>query len=598
MKNVKIRTKLFTIVIFMLAGLILTGIFSLLFMSTINDNVTEIADNWLPSSNVANEMNTALSDVRIQEFKHIVSTDDKVMEEVNTKLDSLAAHFDDLYRQYSGMAINETDQAMLQNIKSTWDKYLTMGEEMIQLSAQGKTKEALAAMNGESLSVFNDLTAQCLNLVEYNKSGSDQANKTADIAYKSAVKMMITLVVVISLIAVAFSIYIVRGIVKAVTEIDGVARKIADGELNESIHYQSRDELGMLAVNFNKTVTRLRDYVNYIDEVAKVLEEIAAGNLVFRLTYDYAGEFAKVKNALENISDSLNQTLMQINQSSEQVASGSDQVASGSQALSQGATEQASSVEELAATINEISEQVNKNAEQAVNASKKAAQVGDQIMSGNEHMQEMTEAMKEISDKSSQIGKIIKTIEDIAFQTNILALNAAVEAARAGAAGKGFAVVADEVRNLASKSADASKDTAVLIEGSIKAVDKGTQIADLTASQLLEVVEGAKDIVTTINGIADASKRQADSIHQVTLGVDQISSVVQTNSATAEESAAASEELSGQAQILKGLVGRFQLKKTTDMSSTNSNEREHTRSAPAPQALSYQPKQISYGDKY
>ena len=234
--------------------------------------------------------------------------------------------------------------------------------------------------------------------------------------------------------------------------------------------------------------------------------------------------------------------------------------------MSQGATEQASSIQELAASITEISNQVNQNAENAENASKKATNVGDQIISSNEHMQEMTSAMKEISEKSSQIGKIIKTIEDIAFQTNILALNAAVEAARAGEAGKGFAVVADEVRSLASKSAEASKDTSLLIEGSIQAVNKGTEIADITASQLLEVVSGAKDIVTTIDNIANASKQQANSVRQVTVGVDQISSVVQTNSATAEESAAASEELSGQAQILKELVNRFRLK--TDTSET------------------------------
>ena len=560
MKNLKIRTKLFILVVFMMAGIITIGISSLLFMSSINDNTTEIASNWLPSTILAEEMNTAVSDVRTQEFKHVVSQDAKEMDQVNTKLDQLSESFINMQKQYNELAVNETDRQLLSDIQRAWDSYLAEGEPMIKLSAENKTSEAMAIMNGEHLDNFEKLTNKCLELVQFNKAGSDAANDQADVAYAVAQKLTVGLLFGLSVVTVLFAFYIVHSITKPVNEIDSVARKIADGELNESIQYQSKDELGVLAVNFNKTVTRLRDYVNYIDEISSVLNEVADGNLLFKLTYDYAGEFAKVKTALEHISDSLNTTLTQINQSSEQVASGSDQVASGSQALSQGATEQASSIEELAATINDISQQVSQNAESAKNASRQASIVGEQITVSNDSMKHMTNAMNEISEKSSQIGKIIKTIEDIAFQTNILALNAAVEAARAGEAGKGFAVVADEVRNLASKSAEASKDTAHLIEGSMQAVEKGTQIANSTAEQLSQVVSGAQEIVNTIDGIADASQRQADSIKQVTTGVDQISSVVQTNSATAEESAAASEELSGQAQILKSLVSKFRLK--------------------------------------
>lgn len=560
MKNLKIRTKLFILVVFMMAGIIIIGISSLLFMSTINDNTTEIASNWLPSTILAEEMNTAVSDVRTQEFKHVVSQDAKEMDKVNTKLDQLSETFIRMQKQYNELAVNETDRQLLSDIQKAWDSYLAEGESMIKLSAENKTTEAMAIMNGEHLDNFDSLTGKCLELVQFNKSGSDAANEQADIAYAVAQKLTIGLLSGLSVVTVLFAFYIVHSITKPVSEIDNVARKIADGELNESIRYQSKDELGVLAVNFNKTVTRLRDYVNYIDEISSILNEVADGNLLFQLTYDYAGEFAKVKTALEHISDSLNTTLTQINQSSEQVASGSDQVASGSQALSQGATEQASSIEELAATINDISQQVSQNAESAKNASRQASIVGEQITVSNDSMKHMTIAMNEISEKSSQIGKIIKTIEDIAFQTNILALNAAVEAARAGEAGKGFAVVADEVRNLASKSAEASKDTANLIEGSMQAVEKGTQIANSTAEQLSQVVSGAQEIVNTIDDIATASQRQSDSIRQVTTGVDQISSVIQTNSATAEESAAASEELSGQAQILKNLVSKFRLK--------------------------------------
>lgn len=381
-----------------------------------------------------------------------------------------------------------------------------------------------------------------------------------------------------------------RTILRPVREIDSVARRIAEGKLDETIHYQSGDEFGQLAGNFNQTVSRLRDYVNYIDEISKVLNEISDGNLQFELSYAYEGEFAKVKDALLGISQSFNRTLAQINQSADQVSAGSDQVSAGAQALSQGATEQAASVQELAATISEISHHVKENAESAGEASRKAVHTGEQIDQSNQRMRDLTDAMAEISSASGEIGKIIKVIEDIAFQTNILALNAAVEAARAGAAGKGFAVVADEVRNLAGKSAEASKSTAALIEGSIRSVENGAQIARETAQSLMKAVEGARSVVETVSRISHASNDQATAIAQVTQGVEQISGVVQTNSATAQQSAAASEELSAQAQTLKNLVGGFRLKGDSGFAALEFEE--EPPAAPAHNVRSYSP------DKY
>lgn len=380
-------------------------------------------------------------------------------------------------------------------------------------------------------------------------------------SFYSAVKTIITIYVLGVVVLILLISLISLSISRPLKKLAVVAEKIADGDLNVKVDVASSDETGLVARAMAKTAARLNDYIHYIDEISQILNQIAENNLVFELKYSYDGEFYKMKESMLRIKKMLTSTLEQISQTSSDVSSGADNVSSGAQALSQGTTEQASSIEELAATITEISGQVRENAKDSQEANGLVMQVSNELTASNRQMQELKKAMDDIDRSSGEIGKIIKTIEDIAFQTNILALNAAVEAARAGEAGKGFAVVADEVRNLASKSGQAAKETTKLIEDSINSIGNGTGLTEAAAAKMLQVVASAENVSRAINRITAASNKQSEAISQVSIGVEQISGVVQSNSATAEESAAASQQLSDQARGLEELVHRFQLER-------------------------------------
>lgn len=362
-------------------------------------------------------------------------------------------------------------------------------------------------------------------------------------------------IIVLGVIVTLFGFNITR----SVRKLTHVAGKIAAGELNVNVDVTGSDEVAVLGYNISRIVARLKTYMEYIDEICDVLLEIGKGNLDFTLEHDYAGEFSRVKDELLRVQKLLSQTLHEVVVAADEVSTGAEQVSIGAQSQAQGATEQAASAEQLTATVAQISEQINSSTHHLESANEEMTAVVTEIRSGDQKMEHMLQAMNEITQSSLEIEKIIKSIEDIAFQTNILALNAAVEAARAGQAGKGFAVVADEVRNLAGKSAEASKTTATLIEKALVAVQNGKTIADETAASFHRVFEGVNRVAEQTSHVVQNSEEQDKQVQQTAIGVDQISSVIQTNSATAEEAAAASEQLAGQARMMKKLVAQFRL---------------------------------------
>ena len=472
----------------------------------------------------------------------------ELKDELQNYVNSIAADMDELANDCTLQA----DKEFCANLQNLMAEYTVARDETIRISDLS-SKEATDYFRANAAPLAKELSQQISTmLTEKSTAGNIQSKNLSKQAITSLITNIFILIAAI-VISIFIALRLTRSFVRPLKEIEKAAKETANGNFQISVTYS-----GQLSDSIRKMTENLRIIIK---DISICLAEMANGNFDIQSTAGdaYQGEYVAIHDSIFCLRDNLSRTLSEIDTAASQVDAGGHQVSNSAQSLAQGTTEQASSVEELAASFSEISNQVENTAEHARIAKEENQYTHDQIEICSSHMNHMMDAMRAIEEKSQEIHKVIKAIEDIAFQTNILALNAAVEAARAGEAGKGFAVVADEVRSLATRSQEASKGTTALIDDTVRAVAEGTQLSNETNKALHDVIMSAQKVLKEMTLISDATEEQADSIAQVTIGIDQISSVVQSNSATAEQSAAASEELSSQADLLKKLVSQFKL---------------------------------------
>lgn len=484
----------------------------------------------------------------------LISTEDVVdEEEYLEKTSQNVAEIEKQLKQLTTGYISGAEK--VSELEVQYEELNVIRTKVLGLRDQGKDEEALNLYVSQYAPKFNEVKDTLTKVIDL--SAQDAVGRLAE--GKKMNERMIILLLLLAAVSIGFTIIIciliTRSVIRPVNEVKKAANDIANGRLTTKLSYFSQNELGQLAEDIRNTTEALNLYVT---EVKKGLSALGKGKLNYHSEVEFKGDFVALGEAMNEISSLLRESLQQIGSSAELVSGGAEQVANGAQTLARGAAEQAGSVEELAVSINEIGDRVRDNAQNAVESSKLSNTVENSLRDSDKKMQELTQAVGHVKTNSREINKIVKEIEDIAFQTNILALNASVEAARAGEAGRGFSVVAGEIRRLAAKTTSASQLTAELIDKNSEAVDVGIESAEATAEALKESVTGAQKVNSMVEEISEVCVQQSEALAQIRKSIELISEIVQGNSATSEESAAASEELSAQAQVLKEMVEQFE----------------------------------------
>lgn len=552
--NLKIGTKILLTFAVVLVLYIATVIIGLVNIDMMSDRMDSLYKG--PFGNVQYSLSMRGNIQRVGKGLAILCTDSDVVDR-------------DLYlektKKYAELTMNDMEDItkgyveaseLVDELAEEFSKIIAPRDETIALLEAGKKEEALQVFINEYEVHASSVNSLLDELVTFSQKSANNSLTSAKDQNKRVVVVLLVFSAVSILITIILWLATTRSIVKPINEVKKAANAIANGQLRTELSYQSANELGQLSDDIRETARALNLYVS---EIKKNMLAIGNGKLRYQSDVEFSGDFVEVREAMIEIGNMLRDSMEQIASSAEQVFGGAEQVSNAAQVLAEGASEQASSIEELAYSINEVADSVRDNAENSVNSSKLAELVGRKITESNTRMTDLMDYMKQVRSNSNEITGIVKEIEDIAFQTNILALNAAVEAARAGEAGRGFSVVAGEVRRLASKTSEASKLTANLIERNTRAVENGMDALEITARTLEDSVLGAQDVNVMVDKISEVSVQQADAIAQIRKSVELISDIVQGNSATSEESAAASEELSAQAQILKELVEQFEI---------------------------------------
>ena len=561
MKNLQVKWKLWISFGIIFLYMVLMGLCSLSVINMMSKKSVEYVEQIVPMVEQTGLARRNMVSVRRYLLNAIIADDITDYQRVE---ESMLEDQQALYDSLDTIAAIEPEYAAtvqairekLQGVEEYNTQIMSLSKDFGNEEAAGKAYDIYLDNCAPAFNEAADMIIALNDTINQHAVGQEALVKTTRIA---AIGILVSIMVVAMISVVVLTGLMLRHIMVPAKKLMEGSQALVRGDFtNAVVQYDAKDEFGVLAQSLQQVVNR----ISFITKDLEVgLQAIAEGQFDAKSSDDsqYEGEYRYLRDSVYRLIQMLNDIMGQIHTASSEVSSGAEQVANGAQALSQGSTEQASSVQELAATLEDVSHQVEKNTRLIAETEENVRETVKEVSLGTERMKEMLTAMQNISNASAEIGKIIKSIEDIAFQTNILALNAAVEAARAGTAGKGFAVVADEVRRLAANTAEASKNTGELISRALQAVESGSSIADETASALDRINTIIGQVADQASQVATNSKAQDSAIKQITQGVEQISAVVQNNSATAEESAAASEELSGQSHILKDLVSRFRI---------------------------------------
>lgn len=553
-KNLSIKKRLskgFLLIVNMMA---LSGIISILGLAEFDKNFNDFV-------NRTNRADTAVKMCRIDINIAARTIREMTLAEDSSNYANYKAKVEETLTGMNAelLALKETgviDEDLRQQYVNAITEWGTLGYEIIGMIENGELDAAKEKIFSECVPKLDGIIELSQELDATTNDLMDKAVAKCQVIFWFDIISILAFIVAAMIFARKYAMNTIKSITDPLEEIEKLADELAEGNLHSTIEYHSEDEIGKLAHSLRKSV---RTLASYVDDITNIMDEFSKGNFTVQSEGEWEGDFIAISDSITEFEKNMSKTLKSIQSVAEQVSMGAEQVSDSSTELAQGATDQASITEELAATIETTSGEISMSAEIAKATSKKVEDSGLAIIKSNEKMQEMVQSMNEISEASQKIHQIIDTINDIASQTNLLALNASIEAARAGEAGRGFAVVADQVSVLAAQSAEAVKESNVLIESSLEAIEKGIVIADETASQLEGVVAQSQEITEVINKAAEVLGTQAEGFEQIIAGVDHINDVVQANSATSEECAASSEEMSSQAQMLEELVHNFKI---------------------------------------